>query len=187
VLSLVAQPGDDAGLAATGNVAAMLVDYAAGGRPTLAFAFDCAAWSPTCQLVGRLAVGWLLEGRPAAAGVAGVSAAASPLAASPTGGASPPAAAPEAAAAPGAAAGEGAPAADVFGGNATWTTVSVSTGAPSTIGDLLVQSGAPAKSLAAAGDATTAAAAAQSGAGRWAGGASLAGAVVGGVLLAFAL
>jgi hypothetical protein len=49
--------------AASPAIAAVLVNYTDDNRNTMAFTFDCAAWSPSCVLLGRLSVAWLLEGR----------------------------------------------------------------------------------------------------------------------------
>lgn len=42
------------------EVGAVLINYTDDGRQSMAFVFDCAAWSPSCMLLGRLSVAWLL-------------------------------------------------------------------------------------------------------------------------------
>ncbi|KAI8476751.1 MAG: hypothetical protein J3K34DRAFT_516331 [Monoraphidium minutum] len=44
-----------------GGLAAMIVDYTDDGRESMGFTFDCAMWSPTCMVLGRLSVAWLLQ------------------------------------------------------------------------------------------------------------------------------
>ncbi|GBF96406.1 hypothetical protein Rsub_09205 [Raphidocelis subcapitata] len=65
-----------AGAPSADPVAAVLVNYTDDSRECLAFVFDCAAWSPSCSLLGRLAAAWMLEPRPPAVGAAGAGGAA---------------------------------------------------------------------------------------------------------------
>jgi hypothetical protein len=57
-------------ISAPAPVAAALVNYTDDGREAIAFTFDCAAWSRSCQMLGRMAVAWMLEPRPAKAAAA---------------------------------------------------------------------------------------------------------------------
>jgi hypothetical protein len=50
----------------TASTAAALVTWA-DGREYLAFYLDCAAWSPACPPLGRMAVAWVMRGGSAAA------------------------------------------------------------------------------------------------------------------------
>jgi len=49
----------------------VLVNYTDDGRESMAFLVDCAAWSNSCMLLGRLSLAWLLEGPTAVGGAAG--------------------------------------------------------------------------------------------------------------------